>query len=161
MKKCDCYHIQPTIKYRYNPTTSAPIPFTAQEGVCWGTKEMDICSCGGDKTKCDFYPEVREKTLQEVEPEFGEWISVEDRLPETDGKNTFDYNVLVFIPKREECCQHGIYLGKLKHIKANDGSGNFWGIPTEESEWTVWGFGYMEHPIVTHWMPLPEPPKGE
>ena len=24
--------------------------------VCWGTKEQDRCSCGGDKSKCDFYP---------------------------------------------------------------------------------------------------------
>jgi hypothetical protein len=29
--------------------------------VCYGTKEIDVCSCDGDKSKCDFYPEVREK----------------------------------------------------------------------------------------------------
>jgi hypothetical protein len=29
--------------------------------VCYGTKEIDPCSCNGDKSKCDFYPEVREK----------------------------------------------------------------------------------------------------
>lgn len=28
---------------------------------CWGTRERDACSCGGDKMKCDFYPEVRER----------------------------------------------------------------------------------------------------
>lgn len=28
---------------------------------CGGTKEVDLCNCGGDKSKCDFYPEVREK----------------------------------------------------------------------------------------------------
>lgn len=28
-------------------------------GRCWGTKEMDICSCCGDTNKCDFYPEKR------------------------------------------------------------------------------------------------------
>ena len=22
---------------------------------CFGTKEIDVCSCGGDKRKCDFY----------------------------------------------------------------------------------------------------------
>lgn len=26
---------------------------------CWGTRECDPCSCGGDETKCDFYPEKR------------------------------------------------------------------------------------------------------
>lgn len=29
--------------------------------VCYGTKEIDPCSCNGDKSKCDFYPEVRKK----------------------------------------------------------------------------------------------------
>lgn len=74
------------------------------------------------------------------------WISVADRLPETDGKNTSDYNVLVYIPKREGCRQHGIYVG------------NFWGLKTESSEWMVWSWGYYEHPVITHWMPLPKPP---
>lgn len=55
------------------------------------------------------------------------WISVEDRLPETDGKNTSDYNVLVYIPKREGCRQHGIYVGKRANVPADDGSGNFLG----------------------------------
>lgn len=86
------------------------------------------------------------------------WISVEDRLPETDGKNTRDYNVLVYIPKREGCRQHGIYVGKLANVPADDGSGNFWGLKTESSEWIVWSWGYYEHPVITHWMPLPKPP---
>lgn len=34
---CDCYHIG------YNGSE------------CWGTREKDPCSCGGDKNKCDFY----------------------------------------------------------------------------------------------------------
>ena len=41
--KCDCFREQ------YGKT------------VCYGTKEIDPCSCNGDKSKCDFYPEVREK----------------------------------------------------------------------------------------------------
>ena len=24
-------------------------------GECWGTREKDPCSCGGDKTLCDYY----------------------------------------------------------------------------------------------------------
>lgn len=28
---------------------------------CWGTRECDECNCGGDKSKCDFYPEKRKK----------------------------------------------------------------------------------------------------
>ena len=38
MKICNCYQNQ---------------------GECWGTRERDKCSCGGDETKCDFYPEKR------------------------------------------------------------------------------------------------------
>ena len=90
-----------------------------------------------------------------------EWVSVEERLPETDGQNTHDYDVLVYIPKRDGCHQHGIYIGKLKKVPADDGSWNFWGIKTESSEWTVWGWGYFENPVVTHWMPLPERPKED
>lgn len=29
--------------------------------VCHGTKEMDVCDCGGDQKKCSFYEEVRNK----------------------------------------------------------------------------------------------------
>ena len=32
---------------------------------CRGTKECDVCSCGGDESKCDFYPEKREKAISE------------------------------------------------------------------------------------------------
>lgn len=90
-----------------------------------------------------------------------QWVSVKDALPDTDGKNTHDYDVLVYVPKREGCIQHGIYIGKLNNIPADDGSENFWGIKTKASEWTIWGWGYIEHPIVTHWMPLPAPPEKE
>ena len=55
-KKCDCYHTQRKLIYGYYPL---------DEGVCWGTKEKEPCSCDGDMDKCDFYPEVREKAIQE------------------------------------------------------------------------------------------------
>ena len=35
---------------------------------CYGTKEREICQCGGNESKCDFYPEKREKvTMNAVE----------------------------------------------------------------------------------------------
>ena len=88
----------------------------------------------------------------------GGWISIEERLPETDNKNTHDFDVLVYVPKRDGCRQHGVYLGKLSHVNADDGTGNFWGIKTEACEWTVWGWSYFENPVVTHWKPLPPLP---
>ena len=30
-----------------------------ERGVCYGTKECEPCSCGGDESKCNFYPEKR------------------------------------------------------------------------------------------------------
>lgn len=31
---------------------------------CSGTREIDPCNCGGDRTKCDFYPEIREEATK-------------------------------------------------------------------------------------------------
>lgn len=94
-----------------------------------------------------------------IDPESPRWIPVTERLPETDGENTHAHDVLVYIPKRDGCYQHGIYVGKVSHIPPDDGRGNFWGIKTDASDWTVWGWGYLETPVVTHWMPLPELPE--
>jgi hypothetical protein len=44
---CECYRAEKN--------------FLGKVGVCWGTRERDACSCGGDKSKCDFYPSVREE----------------------------------------------------------------------------------------------------
>lgn len=41
MEKCNCYHED------YG------------KSECWGTKERDVCSCGGDEAKCNFYTEKR------------------------------------------------------------------------------------------------------
>ena len=67
MKKCDSYHLQQKTRYTYHPLTGRPIAHDIEVGVCWGARECDECSCGGDRTKCDFYPEVREKAKKEVE----------------------------------------------------------------------------------------------
>lgn len=78
------------------------------------------------------------------------WISVAERLPEDGAK------LLLYVPKTEKGRQFGIFTGELKSVKANDGSGNFWSMPTPSSDWTLWGWSYFEKPNVTHWMPLPE-----
>ena len=64
--KCDCYHTQKERRYTYHPITGQPIGHDIEVGVCWGTREMDRCDCGGDETKCDFYPEVRENAKKSV-----------------------------------------------------------------------------------------------
>ena len=79
-----------------------------------------------------------------------EWISVDDRLPSD------EQDVLVMA--------HGwggrlVYVGSHKRVEAQKS----WltGITNKSSEWLLWGWSYLKEPMVTHWMPLPEPPKGE
>ena len=36
-------------------------------GVCNGTRDRDVCSCGGDEKYCSFYPEKRKKALMKFE----------------------------------------------------------------------------------------------
>ena len=81
-----------------------------------------------------------------------EWISVKDRLPDTDGK------YLVF--------EQGTYGTDTRTLRfAKDGRKvdkydfrrewkNVW--YRYDSEW-----GHITIDSVTHWMPLPQPPKGE
>ncbi len=64
MSKCECYHTRKTLRYTYDPITGSPIPHDIEVGVCWGTKECDESRCGGDESKCDFYPEVRAKATE-------------------------------------------------------------------------------------------------
>ena len=77
-----------------------------------------------------------------------EWISVKDRLPDD------EQEVLVIA--------HGwdgrlVYVGSHKRVEAQKS----WltGITNKSSEWSLWGWSYLKEPMVTHWMPLPEPPK--
>ena len=53
MDKCNCYRAEPNSQYKWI------------KGRCTGTREFDVCSCGGDPAKCDFYPEVRRKAYEE------------------------------------------------------------------------------------------------
>ena len=93
--------------------------------------------------------------LIQDQPKVGEWIPVEERLPE---KETY---VLCYVPKVDGNVQYGIYVGRRLKIKADDGSGNFWGIPTKECDWSLKGWSYIDHPTIVAWQPLPEPFKGD
>lgn len=90
------------------------------------------------------------RELDAKEKPMNEWISVKDRLPED------EQEVLVIA--------HGwdgrlVYVGSHKRVEAQKS----WltGITNESSEWSLWGWSYLKEPIVTHWMPIPQPPKGE
>lgn len=79
-----------------------------------------------------------------------EWIPVTERLPERDKE------VLLIVHGWEDRLY---YTGCLHKQEAE----RSWltGIESKASDWKIWGFSYLREPIVTHWMPLPNPPKGE
>ena len=67
MKKCDYYHEGIKAKPRYSQYTGNYVgSVDVKYGYCTGTKELDECYCSGDRTKCDFYPDVREKAIEET-----------------------------------------------------------------------------------------------
>lgn len=71
-----------------------------------------------------------------------EWISVKDRLPELISHNgTRAYSDAVFV----------FTTGKKVMAAVWDGTQFIFA----KSFWEAWG------EEITHWMPLPEPPKGE
>ena len=78
------------------------------------------------------------------------WISVKDKLPEP------EQDVLVIA--------HGwsdrlLYIGSYQRMEAETS----WltGVTSKASDWSLWGWSYLREPEVTHWMPLPEPPKED
>lgn len=75
-----------------------------------------------------------------------EWISVKDRLP-----NVAD---MYIVTACDEWCSHGegIWYGTV--VVVAEYSGGCW-------NWNDNGTDYDIDDLVTHWMPLPEPPKGE
>lgn len=144
MVKCKCYRITKEAKYLTEFEQGVLFAKTGQRTTkemvkvsrCTGTKECDICSCEGDRRKCDFYPENRKpenvaKYEKEHAPKFGEWISVEDDLP----------------PINEWVIVYPVLLPKTDRAMAyRDDNGMF----TDD---------YCDFLGVTHWTPRPEPPK--
>lgn len=64
--KCKCYHQQEAFRNIYNPLTGGTMRQKTTVGVCWGTREKEECTCGGDKSKCDFYPYPKEEEPKEL-----------------------------------------------------------------------------------------------
>ena len=75
-----------------------------------------------------------------------EWVSVDDRLPDKDG-------CYIVTACDEGCsCGDGIWYDTVV-IEAEHYKG--------EWSWNENGTEYDITDLVTHWMPLPKPPKGE
>ena len=70
-----------------------------------------------------------------------EWISVKDRMPR------YNETVLIYRPSMAEPILADKYFG-------------FYGEDEEWNEgWVRYGKDLKGNDIITHWMPLPEPPK--
>ena len=102
------------------------------------------------------------KAIPSADRPQGEWIPCSERMPETDNTNEInEFDVLLVVrPKKHPERTPQVYIGKLRPVEGDDGSGNFWGVKTAPCEWTIWGWGYFQEPEVLAWMPLPEPWKG-
>lgn len=95
-----------------------------------------------------FVEDVLEAAADMLEQDAPGWISVNDRLPE------LGEQVLLIAYGWSDTT---VYLGRLEHMSPETS----WltGITSKESEWCIQGWSYLREPVVTHWMPLPEPPK--
>lgn len=102
MSKCDCYHVEPEI-HCFVDENGVPIYESINVPRCCGTKESDVCDCGGDKSKCNFYERVRAEAakeknlstskdvLDEIENLIGEYWGT-DPIYYTDSKNKEEAN---------------------------------------------------------------------
>lgn len=64
MSKCDCYHVEAEV-HRFVDEDGGSVYGNINVPRCWGTKEKDVCDCGGDKSKCNFYERVRAEAAEE------------------------------------------------------------------------------------------------
>lgn len=103
--KCDCYHVQKERRYTYHLFAGKPIEHFVDVGVCWGTKEIERCSCCGDRTKCDFYPEVRAETKKSA--------VIEDAI------NHFKYGITHDIFKEPVTTYAKMAVEALEKMKSN------------------------------------------
>jgi len=69
MEKCGCYQVRAERRYfsDYDKGYAAaqgrllPDHEDIYKGVYLATREIDRCSCGGDRAKCDFYKNARQE----------------------------------------------------------------------------------------------------
>ena len=81
-----------------------------------------------------------------------EWISVDDRLPERDGAYLVTTNGV-----------SGLQNVKTRWFAKDGEMVDAYDLAGQKDVWYLYDSecGYVSIKTVTHWMPLPEPPKGE
>ena len=87
---------------------------------------------------------IQQEQFREVTKMVG-WISVEERLPKGCNGEDLSENVIAYLNN-----------GEIAEVCTGWCNGDqWWLIVGDRDTHTSWGMG-----AVTHWMPLPEPPKG-
>ena len=116
------------------------------ENVCKVRHFPSLFGLTGDD--CDFFKNKAD--FVEVK-----WISVKDRLPETNGKylcadycKTFNRHFIQVLSFAKD-----LYKADAFEFRKEKGKSGFYSC---DGEW-----GYIKADDVTHWMPLPEPPMKE
>lgn len=113
---------------------------TARTIICELCNELypdDPC----EPADCDWL-----RMLEEDAASVPQWISVKDRLPDVAG--------MYIVTACDEWCSHGEGIWYDTVVVVAEYSGGCW-------NWNDNGTDYDIDDLVTHWMPLPEPPKGE
>lgn len=64
MSKCNSYRLE-LEQHHFVDENGVPVYENINVPRCWGTKEKDVCDCGGYRSKCSFYKSVREKAAEE------------------------------------------------------------------------------------------------
>ena len=117
-----------------------------EDGVC----EPSDCKYCGVKGSCGYYRTADRLIANGVTVQ--EWISVEDRLPQKDGS----YLVTANYFGKNQCIDVLGFVKDGETVDKYDLSGQKYVWCFYDSE-----YGYVSTDSVTHWMPLPQSPKGE
>lgn len=146
MAKCDCY-FQHGMKF-----------------LCYGTKEMEECSCGGDKSKCNFYPEKREQKPK-VKKQFVD-VSVAKTFIEANWPNDpllkqIAFNLLDKLPRVEPewiPVTERLPAFETERVLVMTKGDVMLGYPKMDTDRYVRNRWVRYEGSVTHWMPIPDPP---
>lgn len=133
MKNKQCLSFRIITRYDFDPMLHKHVGHDV--AVCAGTRELDRCNCKGDRKMCTFYPEIRDRAINEETMEADAKVGREMRWRPVDTDP----------PKR---------IGRYLVFTCN-------GWITIAEFYDRYGDGEMQFDdnAVTHWMPLPGAPE--